>query len=93
MVNFSFNIATPHEARPSKESKNSLLKNKIPKLFTANYVFKFHNKAISSNIDPFMQRFYTHLTNCSLKIIFDDMQRHLWSKKQTTVGQKLFIEI
>ena len=41
MVNFSFNIATSHEARPSKSSKISLLKNKIPELFTANYVFKF----------------------------------------------------
>ena len=57
MINFSFNIATPHEARPSKESKISLLKNKIPKLFTANYVFKFHKKTIFYNIDLFMQRF------------------------------------
>ena len=80
MVNFSFNIATPHEARPSKSSEIFLLKNKIPELFTANYEFKFHNKTIFSNIDPFTQRFFTHLTNYSLSIIFDDMQRHLWTK-------------
>ena len=89
IVNFSFIIATNHEARPSKESKVSLLKNKIPEFFTANYVFKYHNKTIFSILIHLCKDF-THIWRITVFKLFSMTCSAIYGQNvQTTIGQKL----
>ena len=93
MVNFSFNIATCHEARPSKKFEITSLKMNFLKCFLMIWYSNFITKIISFLLLIDLRIGFTHPTIYSLKIMFDDMQRHLWTKKETTLGQKLSITI
>jgi hypothetical protein len=93
MVNFSFNIATCHEARPSKKFEMTSLKMNFLKCFWMIWYSNFITKIILFLTLIDLRIDFTHPTIYSLKIISDDMQRHLWTNWQSTLGQKISIAI
>ena len=89
MVNFSFNIATCHEARPSKKFEITSLKMNFLKCFWMIWYSNFITKIILFLLLIDLRIGFTHPTIYSLKTIFDDMQRHLWTKKGNYVRSKI----
>ena len=93
MVNFSFNIATCHEAKASKKFEITSLKMNFLKCFWMIWDSNFITKIILFLLLFDLRIDFPHPTIYSLKIISDDMQRHLWTNRQSTLGQKLSIAI
>ena len=89
MVNFSFNIATCHEARQSKKFEITSLKMNFLKCFWMIWYSNFITKIILFLLLIDLRIGFTHPTIYSHKIIFDDMQRHLWTKKGNYVRSKI----